>query len=108
MAWLKDTFRSDFLIFRCLGIWRLLGYCDTTRRPLVTISDRSDRIRPESQHRPYSDPMTKQVVSLLLLCAAAWAQIPAPSFHVDIVGKGKPMILIPGFASSGKTWDSTV
>ena len=31
-----------------------------------------------------------------------------PSFHVEITGKGKPMILIPGFASSGKTWDSTV
>jgi N-formylmaleamate deformylase len=52
--------------------------------------------------------MTKHVVSLLLLGVAAWAQTPAPSFHVDIVGKGKPMILIPGFASSGKTWDSTV
>jgi N-formylmaleamate deformylase len=31
-----------------------------------------------------------------------------PSFHVEVTGKGKPMILIPGFASSGKTWDSTV
>jgi N-formylmaleamate deformylase len=31
-----------------------------------------------------------------------------PSFHVEITGKGKPMILIPGFASSGATWDSTV
>ena len=31
-----------------------------------------------------------------------------PSFHVEIAGHGKPMILIPGFASSGKTWDSTV
>jgi pimeloyl-ACP methyl ester carboxylesterase len=31
-----------------------------------------------------------------------------PSFHVEITGHGKPMILIPGFASSGKTWDSTV
>jgi hypothetical protein len=27
---------------------------------------------------------------------------------VEITGHGKPMILIPGFASSGKTWDSTV
>jgi len=31
-----------------------------------------------------------------------------PSFHVEIAGHGKPMILIPGFASSGKTWDGTV
>ncbi len=52
--------------------------------------------------------MTKHVVFLFLLGAAAFAQAPAPSFHVDIIGKGKPMILIPGFASSGHTWDSTV
>src|ERR1700675_952234 len=52
--------------------------------------------------------MTKHILPLFLLGAAAFAQTPAPSFHVDIVGKGQPMILIPGFASSGKTWDSTV
>jgi N-formylmaleamate deformylase len=52
--------------------------------------------------------MIKHIVPFLLLAGAAWAQTPAPSFHVDIVGKGKPMILIPGFASSGHTWDSTV
>jgi N-formylmaleamate deformylase len=52
--------------------------------------------------------MTKHLLSLLLLSAAAFAQAPAPSFHVDVTGKGKPMILIPGFASSGKTWDTTV
>ena len=40
---------------------------------------------------------------------AVAATTPKPaSFHVEITGKGKPMILIPGFASSGKTWDSTV
>src|ERR1700689_4316516 len=58
--------------------------------------------------RLYSGRMTKHLLSLFLLGAAAFAQSPAPSFHVDIIGKGKPMILIPGFASSGKTWDSTV
>jgi pimeloyl-ACP methyl ester carboxylesterase len=52
--------------------------------------------------------MTKHLLSFLFLCGAAFAQAPAPSFHVDTTGKGKPMILIPGFASSGKTWDSTV
>src|SRR5579863_2138533 len=59
--------------------------------------------------------MTKRYLSLQLksLALAALLAVPAlagnpPSFHVDIIGKGKPMILIPGFASSGKTWDSTV
>jgi N-formylmaleamate deformylase len=56
----------------------------------------------------YSHGMTKYALSLFLIGAASFAQTPAPSFHVDITGKGKPMILIPGFASSGKTWDSTV
>src|SRR5882724_8181158 len=52
--------------------------------------------------------MSKYILLSTLLAAAAFADGPAPSFHVDITGKGKPMILIPGFASSGKTWDSTV
>jgi len=32
----------------------------------------------------------------------------ARSFVVKVTGHGQPMILIPGFASSGETWDSTV
>ncbi len=38
------------------------------------------------------------------------AQAPAPfhSFHVDVTGKGRPMILIPGLSSSGDTWATTV
>jgi pimeloyl-ACP methyl ester carboxylesterase len=32
---------------------------------------------------------------------------PAP-FRVQVTGKGTPMILIPGLASSGETWDTTV
>ncbi len=52
--------------------------------------------------------MSKYILSFLLLASTAFAGEPAPSFHVDITGKGKPMILIPGFASSGHTWDSTV
>ena len=35
------------------------------------------------------------------------ADAPA-SFHVDGTGKGPTMILIPGLASSGRVWDSTV
>ena len=30
------------------------------------------------------------------------------SFRVQVVGHGRPMILIPGYASSGDTWKSTV
>jgi len=30
------------------------------------------------------------------------------SFRVQVVGKGRPMILIPGLMSSGDTWNSTV
>ncbi len=31
-----------------------------------------------------------------------------PSFKVSVIGNGQPMILIPGLASSGEVWDSTV
>jgi pimeloyl-ACP methyl ester carboxylesterase len=41
----------------------------------------------------------------LMLPAAVMAQ---SSFQVKIAGHGDPMILIPGLASSGETWDSTV
>ena len=44
------------------------------------------------------------LLSLILLLPAA-AQT---SFQVKITGHGQPMILIPGLASSGETWDSTV
>ncbi|MGA3211567.1 MAG: alpha/beta hydrolase [Terriglobales bacterium] len=33
---------------------------------------------------------------------------PHPSFRVEVTGHGRPMILIPGLASSGDTWKSTV
>jgi N-formylmaleamate deformylase len=59
--------------------------------------------------------MTKRCLTLQLkwLALGALLAVPAlagnpPSFHVEITGKGKPMILIPGLASSGATWDSTV
>jgi N-formylmaleamate deformylase len=42
---------------------------------------------------------------LLMLPAAVSAQ---NAFQVKIAGHGQPMILIPGLASSGETWDSTV
>jgi pimeloyl-ACP methyl ester carboxylesterase len=31
-----------------------------------------------------------------------------PSFKVEVTGRGKPMILIPGLTSSGEVWESTV
>jgi pimeloyl-ACP methyl ester carboxylesterase len=41
--------------------------------------------------------------------AFAWSDDKQPrSFHVDVVGKGKPMILIPGLSSSPDTWATTV
>jgi len=49
--------------------------------------------------------MTKHFLSLMFLGTALWAQ---SSFQVEVNGKGKAMILIPGFSSSGHTWDSTV
>lgn len=31
-----------------------------------------------------------------------------PAFAVEVVGRGRPMLLIPGFTSSGRVWDGTV
>ena len=55
--------------------------------------------------------MTKHLFALKVLLGgialAATVARPA-SFHVEVSGQGRPMILIPGFASSGQTWDGTV
>jgi pimeloyl-ACP methyl ester carboxylesterase len=41
--------------------------------------------------------------------AFAWSDDKPPrSFHVDVVGHGRPMILIPGLSSSPDTWTTTV
>lgn len=55
------------------------------------------------------------VLGAAVLCAVATASTvmaadpPAPrSFRVKVTGQGQPMILIPGFASSGDTWSTTV
>jgi pimeloyl-ACP methyl ester carboxylesterase len=46
---------------------------------------------------------------LIFLLAALAGAAPKPAtFQAHVVGEGKPMILIPGFASSGAVWDSTV
>lgn len=46
-------------------------------------------------------------VLTLIVTAAAQAAEPR-SFSVTVTGKGAPMILIPGLASSGAVWQSTV
>src|SRR5689334_20013832 len=57
--------------------------------------------------------MTKWVVALVLLpilgaaASTADAQKQSP-FTVKVVGKGRPMILIPGLMCSGDVWDTTV
>lgn len=59
--------------------------------------------------------MNPRNYTLRLKCFALGAMLALPamganaaSFRVEVTGKGKPMILLPGFASSGATWDSTV
>jgi len=48
----------------------------------------------------------------LLIAAALLTQLSAQkapaSFHVEVSGRGAPMILIPGLSSSGEVWRSTV
>jgi pimeloyl-ACP methyl ester carboxylesterase len=44
-----------------------------------------------------------------LLSAFAWSEPRSPhSFRVEVTGRGRPLILIPGLASSGDTWKTTV
>ena len=44
----------------------------------------------------------------LLLTGAPSAANAADAFRVDVTGKGAPIVLIPGLASSGAVWDGTV
>ena len=54
----------------------------------------------------------KKLTLLLTLSTLTLLSAPAratpPSFGVQVSGKGRPVILIPGLASGGATWDSTV
>ena len=53
---------------------------------------------------------TLHILSLLttvLLASASQAAAPR-AFTVDVTGQGRPVILIPGLASSGEVWQSTV
>jgi pimeloyl-ACP methyl ester carboxylesterase len=50
--------------------------------------------------------MKQKLLSLVLMLPAI--ALGSDAFKVHVTGHGKPMILIPGLASSGETWDSTV
>ena len=50
-----------------------------------------------------------RISALAVLAVLASApSAPPTSFRVQVTGHGRPMILIPGMASSGDTWKSTV
>ena len=53
--------------------------------------------------------MKKLIISLLVLLAAlnVFAQQPS-AFQVKVIGKGQPIILIPGYSCSGDVWNETV
>ena len=46
-------------------------------------------------------------IVFLLIHTSIFSQTKKYSFNVEIKGKGKPIILIPGLASSGKVWKQT-
>jgi pimeloyl-ACP methyl ester carboxylesterase len=48
------------------------------------------------------------VLSVSVPHLAAQSQVHSPSFGVRVEGQGPPMILIPGFLSSGAVWDDVV
>jgi len=47
------------------------------------------------------------LIAFLLIQTTIFSQTEKYSFNVEIKGKGKPIILIPGLASSGKVWEQT-
>lgn len=49
-----------------------------------------------------------RAVAIACVVIAAPRADAAKSFRVQVTGKGRPMILIPGLSSSGDTWTSTV
>jgi pimeloyl-ACP methyl ester carboxylesterase len=56
-------------------------------------------------------PVTAALTLLFtaLLSAFAWSEPRSPhSFRVEVTGRGRALILIPGLASSGDTWNTTV
>ncbi|MQA38060.1 alpha/beta fold hydrolase [Rugamonas aquatica] len=63
--------------------------------------------------------LVQRIATITASLALAYAAAPAvaagsaaasahPAFKVEVTGKGAPVILIPGLASSGEVWDGTV
>ena len=52
--------------------------------------------------------VTVLLVALFSSLRLSAADRPPTSFRVDVVGRGRPLILIPGLSSSGETWKTTV
>lgn len=50
---------------------------------------------------------TFTLLTALLVAGASQAAAPA-AFTVDVTGQGRPLVLIPGLASSGEVWQGTV
>src|SRR5690349_6528144 len=60
----------------------------------------------------FSNSKARKLFSLLILLASIAVSTPAREpeakvFSVEIIGKGKPMILIPRLSSSGEVWRAT-
>lgn len=51
--------------------------------------------------------MNTKIIAIAALATATLASA-SPSFEVEVTGSGQPMILIPGLACNGSTWDETV
>jgi len=54
--------------------------------------------------------MKKLAILLIIFfyqTTTTYSQSEKYTFHIEIKGKGKPIILIPGLASSGKVWEET-
>ncbi|HET9054565.1 MAG TPA: hypothetical protein VFM90_10345, partial [Cyclobacteriaceae bacterium] len=50
----------------------------------------------------------KTILVALLLCCAAFVQAQNPAIHVEKIGKGTPVIFMPGFITPGSVWKETV
>src|SRR4026209_2037431 len=48
------------------------------------------------------------IIALAIYFACISASQGASTFRVQVIGKGEPMILIPGLSSSGDVWKTTV
>lgn len=50
----------------------------------------------------------KTILSALLLCCVACVLAQNPAIHVEKIGKGTPVIFLPGYITPGSVWKETV